>query len=117
MKLFSVIVICLVVLVSCDQEGNLCSFSDGTNISRKEAILRFDSRFEKLVLFHHVPGSIDSFEVYIPCNLPEGIEPNTEVVFDGIFASLPNKEKPETVIAGEEFYMVKLLSVNDQVVP
>lgn len=117
MRLFSLIVVCLVVLVGCDQENNLCGFSNGTNITGKEGIVRFDSRFGTHVIFHHVPGSIDSFEVYIPCNLPESIEPNTEVIFDGIFASLPNDEKPETVIAGEEFYMIKLLTINDQSIP
>jgi len=104
-------------VISCDSDNLTCNSVDGARITEKNAVIRFDTRFGRYVLFHHVPGSIDSFEVYIPCNLPDGFQENAEVVFDGLYASLPESDKPDQVIAGEEFYVVKLQSVNEQSIP
>lgn len=116
MRLFYLLLI-TVLVVSCDTSDNPCETGVGQQLTGIVGQARFDDRFGRIVIHLHKPGTIDGFEIYIPCNLPDNIQSGIKVVFDGIAAPLPDEYKPESVIAGEEFFAVKLLSINDNSIP
>ena len=112
MRLFYLLLIAT-LMVSCDTPDNPCETGLGHRLTRTYGEARFDDRFDQIVIGLHKPGTIDSFKLYIPCNLPDSIQSGMKVIFDGIVAPIPDEFTPEIVKGGEEFFAIKLLSVND----
>ncbi len=98
----------IIVLIGCDSEIKPCKQNNEITIEDKQGTLQYDSRFEHWVIRHHVPGTIDSFELYIPCELSQELDNNTPVVFSGFASELEKRKKPTTTIGSEEFFTINL---------
>jgi hypothetical protein len=110
MKAF--ISVILVMVTSCDSETPSCESDGGDKVQGIEAKVHFDDRFNQLVFSRHVPGTIDSFETFIPCNAPESLEAGLIVSFDGIVTKLPREKEPFTVVGAEEFFVIRLTAID-----
>jgi hypothetical protein len=103
--LISLILFC----VSCDPP-ELCGTSGNKKVTNATGRFYFDDRFDRYVLHHHVPGTIDSFNVFIFCDVSflndaEDFDDDIMTV-SGVAGKLDNKLRPNTIIAGEEFFVI-----------
>lgn len=112
MKAYIPLTLIMLLLISCDSETATCVSGQGDEVKGVEVEVRFDQRFNQLVLWRHVPGTIDSFETFIPCNLLATLEAGSIVLFDGIVEGLPGEKEPLTLVAGEEFFAVRLIAID-----
>ena len=112
MKAYFLLILMGLLPGSCDSETATCVSGQGDRVQGVEAEARFDERFNQLVLWRHVPGTIDGLETFIPCNPPAGLEAGSMVLFDGLVEKLPREKEPLTLVAGEEFFVVQLSMVD-----
>lgn len=101
----------LLLLSACDSDINPCNQENTISVEDKEGTIMYDDRFKQRVIRHHVPGTIDSFEVYIPCGLAAEFEENTPVIFNGFAAELPAKKRPDTSIGVESYFTFSIISI------
>lgn len=115
MKTFISIALAMLFVTSCDSGPAICETGQGQKVQDMEAEVRFDQRFDKWVLWRHVPGTIDSFQTFIPCNLPDGFKAASQVLFDGLIGELPKDKEPSTQVGGEEFFVVQLTGIESAI--
>jgi hypothetical protein len=105
----------LFLIVSC-QQSEICDSNGNETVNNVSGRFYFDDRFDRYVLHHHVPGTIDAFRVFIfcdaPINNPELLS-GTILLFMGKVGKLDDNLRPSQMIAGEEFFVVaKVESLN-----
>ena len=94
------------IIISCDKDVNCNSgIGERTVISGQGILIRHPG-FDQLVIRYHLPGTIDSFHTYIPCNLSGNFTEGTEIQFEGSIQKLDEKDTPNILIAGEEFFVL-----------
>ena len=100
----AILLITITLLSACDTDIKPCNNNNDIEISEKQGILLFDNRFDQRIIRHHVPGTIDNFKIYIPCEINTDIEDNTTVTFSGFAAPLADNKKPDAQIGAEQFF-------------
>lgn len=111
MKKFAIISLIVTLLVSCDDEINPCIENNPVEVSSKEGLIRYDDRFKQRVIRVHVAGSIDSFEVYLPCELSDSFKVDTQVQFSAWASSFDGRKYTKQSIGVEQFYAIKLINI------
>lgn len=101
----------LLLSFSCREREAGCEEGRGElrRVENQTGRMYWDNRFDAYVVQHHVPGTIDSFRTYLICNEREEPENEGQVIrFSGAAQPLKEEYQPNTVIAGEEFYIIFL---------
>ena len=103
----------VVTIISCDQESDCYSGVGSNSFVQKEGIVINHPGFNRLVIRHHLAGTIDSFNTYIPCNLSGDFAEGMKVLFEGTAQKLDEKDGPLTQIAGEEYFVLFLTKISE----
>jgi len=117
MKTAKFLVFLFVILAACSDDNIDCDQGEGSffDVENQEAQVFFDSRFDTFVIRYHVAGTIDSFRTFLMCNLPEDFQLEKDVIetfiISGQAQPLKERYEPNTVIAGEDFFIIFLEEV------
>lgn len=102
----------IITFISCDKEVNCNSGIGESTIISSEGRIVNHLGFDQPVIRHHVPGTIDSFNTYLPCNLPDSLAiEGIQIQFEGRSQKLEEKKEPVTQIAGEEFFVLFITKI------
>ncbi len=99
-----------ILIISCDKEVNCNSGIGTSSVILGEGMVVSHPGFDQLVIRYHIPGTIDSFNTYVPCNLDGSFTEGVEIKFEGSVQKLDEKDEPLTQIAGEEFFVLFITS-------
>ena len=110
-----IIFLAAIIACSCDKEVNCNSGIGASTLVDGEGTVVCHPGFNRLVIRYHIPGTIDSFNTYIPCNLSADYTAGMEIQFKGNVQPLDEKNEPTTQIAGEEFFVL-LITYAEEVI-
>lgn len=111
--LISLTVIVCFIVVSCDSVTPKCDKAGAIvhSLEDVEAKVVYYSEFDSFVINYHVPGTIDSFWTGVVCSNPLSsfaFMDGMTVVFSGDFRDDKGTLKPNSIIAGQEFYYLSI---------
>jgi hypothetical protein len=115
MKKLTPMLIALVVVTMACHETEICNTKATIEVKNVAGRFYHDARFDRYVLHHHVPGTIDSFDVYIFCDASSITDAskfeNEQLSLTGTAGVLDEDLSPTQVIAGEEFFVVASIEI------
>ncbi len=107
---------CILLSVSCESTKGPCGSGDvvHTFAQPTTGALNFDEEFDLFNIRYFVPGTIDASLVGYLCNEPETdfeLKDGLTVLFTGNFREAPEDFSPSVQVAGSEFFIAELKSL------